>query len=98
VDNEILAVWIATTPAKDRHGEIIRKKTELLAAAAADPARLIAPDDCKSIAGDLLVFLRTLPGIPCLGSTPESFMLHHLVPHVRAGTRVYEELRAIILT
>ena len=88
LDDEILAHWIATTPAKDRLGEVVQKKAELLAAAAADPKRLRAPDDCKSISGELLVYLRTQLGLLGLGSTPESFMLHHLVPHVRAGTRV----------
>lgn len=98
LDDAVLAAWLATTPAAARSAEVIAKKQALLAEAAADPARKCAPDDCKSIAGSLLVFLQRDLQLKQLGSNADAFLLHQLSPHLRPGIPAYEELHQVIFS
>ncbi len=96
LDDAVLTAWLATTPAASKTVEVIAKKQTLLAEAAADPARKCAPDDCKSIAGNLLVYLRRDLKLNQLGSNADTFLLHQLTPHLRLGIAAYEELHQLI--
>lgn len=96
LDDAVLASWLATTSVAAKSAEVISNKHALLADAAADPARKCAPDDCKSIAGNLLVFLQRDMHVKQLGSNADAFLLHQLAPHLRPGVAAYEELHRVI--
>jgi predicted ATPase len=96
LDDEVLTAWIKGKGMEDRAGEVISTKQVLLKNASEDPERRRAPDDCKSISGELLTFLTQELRIPQLGSNSDAFMLHQLAPQLRPGFSAYDELRAVI--
>ena len=75
---------------------LIAAKEALLQESAQEVNRRNAPDDCKSIAGNLLVHLNKVCGLRTIGSNRDTFLKYQLAPILAQGGAAFDELKEAI--